>query len=195
MVYLNSQGGVGVKRDYSKALLYYTFAAHQGHFVALFNLAHMHFKGLGTNPNCPMAAQLYKKVAEKGTGSKMFEEAYGLFHEGKEEAALLRYEKLAEQGFEVAQSNVAFIYEKNLASFLQNTSDFSRYQVALQYYFNSAEQNNPFSRIKIGDYYFYGKGTEINYEKAFKNYKEASDSKIAQATFNIAYMHQVFYRC
>lgn len=39
--------------------------------------------------------------------------AYGSFKEGETDAALVQYLLLAEQGYEVAQSNVAFILDQS----------------------------------------------------------------------------------
>lgn len=39
--------------------------------------------------------------------------AYGSFREGETDAALVQYLLLAEQGYEVAQSNVAFILDQS----------------------------------------------------------------------------------
>lgn len=42
--------------------------------------------------------------------------AYGSFREGETDAALVQYLLLAEQGYEVAQSNVAFILDQSKAN-------------------------------------------------------------------------------
>lgn len=42
--------------------------------------------------------------------------AYGSFKEGEADAALVQYLLLAEQGYEVAQSNVAFILDQSKKS-------------------------------------------------------------------------------
>ena len=46
------------------------------------------------------------------------------------------------------------------------------------------------ARVKLGDYY-YGQGTEVNYEAAAGQYRIASDKQSsAQAMFNLAYMYE-----
>lgn len=42
--------------------------------------------------------------------------AYGSFKEGETDAALVQYLLLAEQGYEVAQSNVAFVLDQSKKS-------------------------------------------------------------------------------
>ena len=47
------------------------------------------------------------------------------------------------------------------------------------------------ARVKLGDYYYYGQGTEVNYEAAVGQYRIASDKQsLAQAMFNLAYMYE-----
>ena len=56
--------------------------------------------------------QLFKNVAERGRWSEMLMEAHTMYKEHKLEAALLKYTLLAELGYEVAQSNVAYILDQ-----------------------------------------------------------------------------------
>lgn len=113
-LYIYFVGGEGVKQDYGKALSLFSLSAQQGSLVALYNLAQMHQHGLGTVPSCTLAVQLYKKVAERGRWSASIHEAYKLYQRGEYAAALYRYEQAAQQGYEVAQSNAAYMYDKGL---------------------------------------------------------------------------------
>ena len=58
-----------------------------------------------------MFFQLFKNVAERGQTSKMLMEAHAAYKAGNVEGALLKYAMLAELGYEVAQSNVAYILD------------------------------------------------------------------------------------
>ena len=59
------------------------------------------------------------------------------------------------------------------------------------------------ARVKLGDYYYYGFGTDVNLEAAVSQYRIASDKmNNAQAMFNMGYMfehglgiNQVQYLC
>ena len=43
----------------------------------------------------------------------------------------------------------------------------------------------------MGDYYFYGQGTSVNYETAAFHYTVAQEQhRSAQAMFNLGYMHE-----
>lgn len=48
------------------------------------------------------------------------------------------------------------------------------------------------ARIKLGDYYYYGLGTSVDYEQAIQHYRVAGEQQSnAQAMYNLAYMHEV----
>lgn len=47
------------------------------------------------------------------------------------------------------------------------------------------------ARIKLGDYHYYGYGTDVDYETAVIHYRLASEQQhSAQAMFNLGYMHE-----
>ena len=47
------------------------------------------------------------------------------------------------------------------------------------------------ARLKMGDYHYYGYGTEIDYETAATHYRLATEQQHnAQAMFNLGYMHE-----
>ncbi len=47
------------------------------------------------------------------------------------------------------------------------------------------------ARVKLGDYYYYGLGTEVSYEAAATQYRMASDKmSTPQAMFNLGYMYE-----
>lgn len=55
----------------------------------------------------------------------------------------------------------------------------------------AATQGYQVARLKLGDYYYYGKGTAVDYQQAASHYKYASEvSHNPQAMFNLAYMHE-----
>jgi hypothetical protein len=56
--------------------------------------------------------QLFKNVAERGRWAEMLPEAYSMYKEGHISQALMKYVFLAELGYEVAQSNVAYMLDQ-----------------------------------------------------------------------------------
>merc|ERR1712117_905555 len=48
------------------------------------------------------------------------------------------------------------------------------------------------ARVRLGDYYYYGWGTDRDFETAALHYRIASDQQNnAQAMFNLGYMHEL----
>jgi len=178
-------GGQGVSKDYVKALYYFSLAANRGHMLALYNLAMMHLNGFGTPRSCPNAVQFLKSVAERGSWGLRIQNGYKLYRMGKIDASFLLYSEASEMGYEVAQANVAFLYD------LEETRLTSgRRSKALNAFELSAQQGNSAAELKIGDYYYFGMGTAVNFRKAVAHYRAASEARNAQAMFNLAYMHE-----
>ncbi|XP_028295132.1 protein sel-1 homolog 1 isoform X2 [Gouania willdenowi] len=179
--------GIGVKRDYKQALKFFNLASQSGHILAFYNLAQMHATGTGVMRSCQTAVELFKNVCERGRWSERLMTAYGSFKEGEADAALVQYLLLAEQGYEVAQSNVAFILDQRASLFSENET----YPRALLHWTRAAAQGYTVARIKLGDYHFYGYGTDVDYETAVIHYRLASEQQhSAQAMFNLGYMHE-----
>ena len=61
--------------------------------------------------------QLFKNVAERGRWAEMLAKAHGMYKEGNVDGALLKYMLLAELGYEVAQSNVAYVFDQGTEFF------------------------------------------------------------------------------
>ncbi|KAK2856388.1 hypothetical protein Q5P01_005123 [Channa striata] len=180
--------GIGVKRDYKQALKFFNLASQAGHILAFYNLAQMHATGTGVMRSCHTAVELFKNVCERGRWSERLITAYGSFKEGDTDAALVQYLLLAEQGYEVAQSNVAFILDQKGAKIFSENETYPR---ALLHWTRAAAQGYTVARIKLGDYHFYGYGTDVDYETAVIHYRLASEQQhSAQAMFNLGYMHE-----
>lgn len=180
--------GIGVKRDYKQALKFFNLASQAGHILAFYNLAQMHATGTGVMRSCHTAVELFKNVCERGRWSERLMAAYSSFKEGEADAALVQYLLLAEQGYEVAQSNVAFILDQKGAKIFSENETYPR---ALLHWTRAAAQGYTVARIKLGDYHFYGYGTDVDYETALIHYRLASEQQhSAQAMFNLGYMHE-----
>ncbi|XP_072479290.1 protein sel-1 homolog 1 isoform X1 [Notamacropus eugenii] len=180
--------GIGVKRDYKQALKYFNLASQGGHILAFYNLAQMHATGTGVMRSCHTAVELFKNVCERGRWSERLMSAYNSYKDGDSNAAVVQYLLLAEQGYEVAQSNAAFILDQKEASIVGENETYPR---ALLHWNRAASQGYTVARIKLGDYHFYGFGTDVDYETAFIHYRLASEQQhSAQAMFNLGYMHE-----
>ncbi|KAJ8399195.1 hypothetical protein AAFF_G00415740 [Aldrovandia affinis] len=167
--------GIGVKRDYKQALKYFNLASQAGHILAFYNLAQMHATGTGVMRSCHTAVELFKNVCERGRWSERLMAAYGNFKDGEPDSAMVQYLLLAEQGYEVAQSNVAYILDQTGEAKIFNKNE--TYPRALLHWNRAAAQGYTVARIKLGDYHYYGYGTDVDYETAVIHYRLASEQQ------------------
>lgn len=187
--------GVGVKRDVKLACNYFIMAAKEGQPKAFYQLAKMFHTGVGLKRNLPMATALYKLVAERGPWSSLSRWALESYLKGDVGKAFLLYSRMAELGYEVAQSNAAWILDKyRERSMCIGESGFctdaERLQRAHSLWWQASEQGNEHAALLIGDAYYYGRGTERDYDRAAKAYMHAKSQSNAQAMFNLGYMHE-----
>lgn len=56
---------------------------------------------------------MYKNVAERGSWGEKLMEAHTMYREGRFNEAFLTYALMAELGYEVAQSNAAFMLDRS----------------------------------------------------------------------------------
>jgi TPR repeat protein len=189
-VYLGEQllKGVGASQNYKSAQQHLQVAAQHGHMLARYYLGYMFTHGKSLPRSCPSAVDSMKMVADNGEWSKMFVDALKAYESDNFEGALLRYLLLGELGYEKAQSNAAHILETYTLKFVSGDEENSRR--ALMMWKRAAAQGYPLARLKVGDYYYYGLGTEVDYEAAVNQYQIASDQLLPQALFNLGYMHQ-----
>ncbi|XP_040563277.1 protein sel-1 homolog 2 [Lepeophtheirus salmonis] len=180
--------GLGVEQDYKTAMKYFFLASQSGHILAYYNLAEMYASGIGTLRSCSISVELYKNVAERGKWASFMMSAHTNYKEGKYDQAILKYLLLAEAGSEVAQANVAYILDRKESNLFESNEMLKR---ALVYWSRSAAQGYSAARVRLGDYYYYGLGTSIDFETAAFHYRIASEQSNAQAMFNLGYMHEL----
>lgn len=181
--------GWGVRKDFKMATKYFNLASQSGHVLAFYNLAEMHATGTGMLRSCTTAVELYKNVAERGKWGEKLMEAHTDYRRGMYDEALVKYLLLAELGYEVAQSNAAFIMDRKETELYDPEEMWKR---ALVYWSRAAAQGYSAARVRLGDYYYYGWGTDKDYETAAGHYRIASEQQNnAQAMFNLGYMHEL----
>lgn len=181
-------GSVYVESNFKLALKYFTLASQQGNTLAIYYLGEMHATGTGVIRSCSTAVELFKNVAERGRWSKWLMYAHDAYREQRYDEAFVTYQLLAELGYEVAESNLAFLLEEGKVSVVDKSEFHSRALVQWQ---RSASQGSTSARVKLGDYHYYGYGTNQSYTKAIQHYRIATEQQQnAQAMFNLAYMHE-----
>ncbi|CAL5215377.1 unnamed protein product [Lathyrus oleraceus] len=187
--------GIGVKRDVRLACKYFIVAANNGQPKAFYQLAKIFHLGVGFKKNVPLATALYKLVAERGPWSSLSRWALEAYLKGDVGRAYMLYSRMAEMGYEVAQSNAAWILDKyGERSMCMGDSglctDAERHQRAHSLWWQASEQGNEHAALLIGDAYYYGRGTVRDYDRAAEAYLHAKSQSNAQAMFNLGYMHE-----
>ncbi|KAK3008901.1 hypothetical protein RJ639_014934 [Escallonia herrerae] len=176
----------------SQAKVYFEKAAENEEPGGYYNLGVLYLKGLGVKRD---ATALYKLVAERGPWSSLSRWALESYLKGDVGKAFLLYSRMAELGYEVAQSNAAWILDKyEERSMCMGESGFctdsERHNCAHTLWWQASEQGNEHAALLIGDAYYYGRGTERDYDRAAKAYMHAKSQSNAQAMFNLGYMHE-----
>lgn len=191
----------GTSDDIQVATRYFELAQRYGHIEAYYYLAELINQGVGRDRSCGLATAYYKLVAEKAEPLlSSFAEANRAYEDGDHELAIVDYMMNAEQGYEKAQANVAYLLDEQKSVLgLPSLSPFNKPKpsllknprLALIYWTRSAKQSNIDSMVKMGDYYLYGIGTDADMDKAASCYTAASEyHQSAQALYNLGWMHE-----
>ncbi|KAI7866666.1 hypothetical protein BDF14DRAFT_1727995 [Spinellus fusiger] len=203
----NADAQVNLAVEYMKqestlplAIRLFTMAADAKHILAYWNLAQLNYAGVGLKASCQMAVSFYKSIAERGDWrSPIVETAYKQYKKGDREKALIYYMMAAEKGYEVAQSNVAYLLDTDKQLLKLEDWGFTKAppqntdaeELALIYWSRSANQNNVDSRVKMGDYYYRGIGTPVDYSKAAACYRVAAEMEFSSlAMWNLGWMYE-----
>ncbi|KAL5334884.1 hypothetical protein BJX70DRAFT_391039 [Aspergillus crustosus] len=188
--------------DVATATKYFELAARLGWMEAFYYLAELANNGVGRQRHCGLAAAYYKLVAERvETIHSSFNEANTAYESGDKDRAFIPTLMAAEQGYEHAQANVAFILDEQrsllpLEKFLPGltkprSSLLRNAALALIQWTRSAKQANIDSLLKMGDYYLGGIGVHTDLEKASTCYHTAAEvHDSAQAYWNLGWMHE-----
>ncbi|CAG8470194.1 17388_t:CDS:10 [Racocetra fulgida] len=191
--------GEGVVQNNKTARDWFIRGAKKENAASYNGLGLMHLEGLKHNDkdivpeNRETAMELFKAAASREHADAQvnlglmylrdwlhspFPAAYAAYSSGDRDDALINYLIAAERGYEVGQSNVAWLLDK----------DQSRDKLALLYWTRSANQGNVDARVKMGDYYFKGFGTDVDYEKAAACYQVAAEADFsAMAMWNLGF--------
>ncbi|KAK0630163.1 HCP-like protein [Bombardia bombarda] len=187
--------------DLVSANHYFEMAVRYANIEAYYYLAEMNLFGVGREKSCSTAVNYYKSVAERAEPLvSSWSEANLAFEAGDNELALLEYLIMAEQGYEKAQNNVAYMLDPRrsrlpMPQWLHDRAQkpllLENPSLALIYWTRSAKQGNIDALVKMGDYYLEGIGTDIDIDKAVQCYSGAAEYRqSAQALYNLGWMHE-----
>lgn len=187
--------GKAVPQNYKLASTYMSQSATAGLVVAMYQLGVMHSKGHGVEKSCPVAVKYFKASVERAPWTSVLDSAFKAYANGDYASSLLLHEEVAERGMEIAQANSAVLYDHGLGILelcpIDQDVSLWRHRKALKWWKWSADQGNIEGYVKVGDYYYYGMGTEPQMDKSVRMYRKAADALNAQANFNLGYMHEM----
>jgi TPR repeat protein len=195
-----------IQHNLRLGLEYMTLAAHQGHIGAMYALAVVHVEGYESYHSCTLSEKLFKAVLERGNTSRLIQDGYASYLEGRPDRASMYYAEAGILGNEVGQINGAILHDKyqplphdttvratlleskplsaymaltnltedavyeivfedllNLGIELNRTATFQNNSrlseiVATRLYQTASRDQNTFATVRLGDYYYYGKG-------------------------------------
>ncbi len=98
------------------------------------------------SPFIQVAVKLLKTVAERGEWASILREAYTDYMNGFDRKSLLLYLQAAEEGFEVAQSNAAWLLERERAADVFASAR-ERRALAMRYWLRAAEQGSAEAQV------------------------------------------------
>ena len=179
--------------DIPMAVRFFELATRHGHIEAWYYLAEIHREGIGREKNCGLATSYYKIVAERAeTLISTLPEANVAYARGDYQLAHLCYMIAAEQGFEVAQVNVAYLLDTTLSRLRllfdkQVTQDSKKEEMSFVFWSRSANQANVDSMVKVGDYYLAGVGIQADAKSAYEQYQHAGNFYSPLALWNIGW--------
>lgn len=118
---------------------------------------------------CIQAVALYKSVAERGPWSSLSRWALEAYMKGDVGKAFILYSRMSELGYEVAQSNAAWILDKyGKRSMCMGVSGFctdkERKERAHALWWRASKQGNDYAALLVGDAYYYGRVCSTNFE-------------------------------
>eukprot|EP00960_Hanusia_phi_P044125 756481-Hanusia_phi.AAC.8 len=182
--------GRGVEKNEKLALTYMTNAVLLDHQAARLALAMMYIEGRGTPVSCVQGARLLKDAAERGKWGVLLRDGLQAYMKGDLDASLASYEAAAELGYEVAQSNAAWLYKQCAQG---TVACLTRPEQALRRSYEllamAAGNGNMEATRILGDQLWYGHGTSANRAKAMDYYLQAARGGDEEAAFNLAWAH------
>lgn len=153
---------------------------------------------------CQASVMHYKHAAERGDWeSPLFHRGMRAWELGDHKRALIYWSMAADRGDEAAQNNMAWALDQDKRKWklpqldvpTSNATD----RLGLIYWTRSAAQGNVDAMVRMGDYYFDGRGQATSagdadapsYEKAMACYAAAADRQVsALAYWNMGYLYE-----
>lgn len=183
----------GVNRDTDRAFELFNKAAKLGDFLALYNLGWYHFKGISTKTNYVEAEKFFLEVIRKNPqfmpayqGLSQIYDKGGFGIDVNYSKAFEMYSKASELGDLISTFSMGSYYERGLVN---GKPDFTKslecYLKAKNYWETNIKPAGLIAN-KIAEYYLYGRGVEIDLDRAISYYKESIELGFFESYMNLA---------
>ncbi|KAK7499889.1 hypothetical protein BaRGS_00008980 [Batillaria attramentaria] len=177
-------------QSFDTALKYYEWAAVRGHYNGAVLFAYFKSRGTEDSPrDMIIATEWARYMAEKNAviGQELRAGLHA-YREGNIGLAAYHYMLAAEAGPEVASFNLAWLCEENtdgVTAMIGKECQWRHYNLTIQ---RENQFVDPYSYIKMGDFFWYGCLGQRNLSLAADYYKSAAVKKDPHALFNLAFM-------
>eukprot|EP00949_MAST-11_sp_MAST-11-sp1_P003373 g3373.t1 len=175
--------GIGVEKDWERAVGLYEKAAGKGNFGAIVKVGSIYRTGQGVSgPDCEKSLKYLRPAGLHGSWSNVMRKAFNHYINGNYDAALLRYLEAAAFGLEEAHTNVAFLLDRgfvNVPSEVRRKLAFKH----MQYAASQGDHQEWDTRIAL--YMKKGLGTEKDSKKAYATLQEAYEAGSQEAAFTL----------
>lgn len=161
-----------------KAIQYLTLASRHGHLLSIYELGKLNYSS-GDTDSFQMAIHFFSTVAYKGLIAELLFHGYNSFIAGNVDYAFGAFILTAATGLESGLVNAAYMLDLN-----------KMYDLALTLWNRAAHQGFSYGYVKCADYFFYGRGTPINYSAAIRYYSSGSQAGSAEAAYSLGYMYE-----
>ncbi|GAA5801749.1 hypothetical protein HPULCUR_007201 [Helicostylum pulchrum] len=155
--------GDGVQQNFEHAFTYFQLAANDGCFSAELALAHLYYTGQGVEKDFYKAFILYVQTADHPKCilgiAKLYHHGHGTFLQDSKQA-ISGYQRAGDQG------DVDAIYELGCICIHGRLGTKINYAYAMRIFLMADKMGHVDSIVNIGILYFYGRGVELDIDKA-----------------------------
>ena len=182
--------GIGINRDYAKAVQYMRQSADQGYADAQLELGSYYGRGIGVPRNVTMAVQWYRKAADQGNALAQY--AMGGFYAvgrgvtNDMDEAIQWWLKAAGQDQVDAEAKLGEIYLIPTAPYGTN---YLNYAESLKWLNKAAAQGSAGAMNNLGVAYENGFGVKMDFKEAARRYRAAAEQGNDTAQANLGQLY------
>ena len=172
--------GHGVVQDYAIATKWYKKSADQGYAAALYDLGSMYEDGIGVIQNYAESRKMYLSAAKLGYEIAQYRLSLKKYEVNRDatifynENELRWYQKMADQGYALAQHMLGFLYYTGIVL----PKDYAK---AVEWLQKAAKQGHLRALYTLGNCYYYGEGVTKDISKSAELYLKSAEQGLAIA--------------